>query len=38
MRLDEQSFRNLWDNLRRSDVCITGVPDGQEKEIGAGGK
>ena len=29
---NEESLRNLWDNLKRSDIQITGVPEGEEEE------
>ena len=29
---NEERLRNLWDNLKRSDIQITGVPEGEEEE------
>lgn len=26
------SFRNLWDNNRRGDICVIGVPEAKERE------
>ena len=28
----EDSLRNLWDNFKRSNVWITGVPEGEEEQ------
>ena len=29
---NEDSMNSLWDNFKRSNICIIGVPDGEEKE------
>ena len=29
---NESSISSLWDNFKRSNICITGVPEGEEKE------
>ena len=29
---NEDSIRNLWDNFKRSNICLIGVPEGEEKE------
>ena len=29
---NEEKFRNLWDNLKHSNIWIIGVPEGEEKE------
>ena len=29
---NEDSISSLWDNFKRSSICITGVPEGEEKE------
>ena len=29
---NEERLRNLWDNFKRSNIQITGVPEGEEKE------
>ena len=28
------SVRSLWDNFKHSNICMTGVPEGEEKEQG----
>ena len=28
----EDSISSLWDNFKRSNICIVGVPEGEEKE------
>ena len=30
----EDSVSNLWDNFKRSNICIIGVPEEEEQEIG----
>ena len=32
MQKNEDSVRSLWDNLKHSNIRITGVPEGEEKE------
>ena len=29
---NEDSINSLWDNFKRSNICITGVPEREEKE------
>ena len=29
---NEDSVSSLWNNNKRSNICITGVPEGEEKE------
>ena len=29
---NEDSISTLWDNFKRSNICIIGVPEGEEKE------
>ena len=29
---NEDSINNLWDNFKRSNICIIGLPEGEEKE------
>ena len=29
---NEEKFRNLWDNLKHSNIWIIGVPEGEEEE------
>ena len=31
---NEDSVSSLWDNFKRSNICIIGVPEGEEKEQG----
>ena len=33
---NEDSISSLWDNFKRSNICIIGVPGGEEKEQGTG--
>uniref|UniRef100_A0A8D1DS07 L1 transposable element RRM domain-containing protein n=2 Tax=Sus scrofa TaxID=9823 RepID=A0A8D1DS07_PIG len=30
----EESLRELWDNVKRTNICIIGVPEGEEREKG----
>ena len=32
---NEDSLRDLWDNIKGSNICIIGVPEGEEREEGA---
>ena len=32
MKRNEDSLRDLWDNTKRNDICIIGVPEGEERE------
>ena len=34
MKTNEESFRELWDNVQCTNICITGVPEGEEREKG----
>ena len=34
MKRNEDSLRNLWDNIKRKNICIIGVPEGGEREKG----
>ena len=34
MKRNEDSLRDLWDNIKRSNICIIGVPEGEEREKG----
>ena len=29
---NEDSVNSIWDNFKRSNICIIGVPEGEEKE------
>ena len=31
---NEDSLRDLWDNIKHTDICIIGVPEGEEREKG----
>ena len=28
---NKDNIRNLWDNFKRSNICIIGIPEGEEK-------
>ena len=30
----EESLRELWDNVKHTNICIIGVPEGEERERG----
>ena len=32
MKRNEDSLRDLWDNIKRNNIHITGVPEGEERE------
>ena len=34
MKKNEDSLRDLWDNIKRNNIRIIGVPEGQEREKG----
>ena len=34
MKRKEDSLRDLWDNIKHNNICITGVPEGEEREKG----
>ena len=34
MKRNEDSIRNLWDNMKRNNIRIIGVPEGEEREKG----
>ena len=34
MKINEDSLRDLWDNIKRTNICIIGVPEGEEREKG----
>ena len=34
MKRNEDSLRHLWDNMKCTNMHITGVPEGEEKEKG----
>ena len=30
----ESNIRDLWNNIKHADLCITGLPEGEQKEKG----
>ena len=34
MKRKEDSLRELWDNIKCNNICIIGVPEGEEREKG----
>ena len=34
LKTNEERLRELWDNVKRSNICIIGVPEGEEREKG----
>ena len=34
MKRNEDSLRGLWENIKRTNICIIGVPEGEEREKG----
>ena len=34
LKTNEESLRELWDNIKRSNICIIGVPEGEERKKG----
>ena len=34
MKTNEESLRELWDNVKRTNIRIIGVPEGEEREKG----
>ena len=34
MKRNEASLRDHWDNIKRNNICITGVPEGEGREKG----
>ena len=37
MKRNEDNLRDLWDNIKRKNIHIIGVPEGEEKETGREG-
>ena len=35
MKKTEVSLRDIWDNIKCTNICITGVPEGEVKEKGS---
>ena len=34
LKTNEESLRELWDNVKHTNICIIGVPEGEERERG----
>ena len=34
MKKHESNIRELWDNIKQDNLCIIGIPEGEEKEKG----
>ena len=34
MKRNEDSLRKLWDNIKRNNICIIGISEGEEREKG----
>ena len=34
LKTNEKSLRELWDNVKCTNICIIGVPEGEEREKG----
>ena len=34
MKRNEDSLRDLWDNVKRNNIRIIGIPEGEEREKG----
>ena len=34
MKRNEDGLRDLWENIKRNNICITGVTEGEEREKG----
>ena len=34
MKRNEDSLRDLWDDIKHTNICIIGVPEGEEREKG----
>ena len=34
VKRNEDSLRELWDNIKNTSICIKGVPEGEEREKG----
>ena len=32
LKTNEESIRELWDNVKHTNICILGVPEGEERE------
>ena len=36
LKTNEESLRELWDNVKCTNICIIGVPEGDKREKGTG--
>ena len=36
MKRNEDSLRDLWNNIKCTNICIVGAPEGEEREKGPG--
>ena len=34
MKRNDDSLRDLWDNIKHMNICVIGVPEGEEREKG----
>ena len=34
LKTNEESLRELWDDVKRTNICVIGVPEGEEREKG----
>ena len=34
IKKQESNIRDLWDNIKRANLCIIGIPEGEEKKRG----
>ena len=34
MKKHESNIKDLWDNIKQANLCIIGIPEGKEKEMG----
>ena len=34
LKTNEESFRELWDNVKCTNMCVIGVPEGSDREKG----
>ena len=32
LKTNEESLRELWDNVKHTNICIIGVPEGEERK------
>ena len=32
LKTNEESLRELWDNMKHTNICIIGVPEGEERK------